>query len=255
MTDNEERDRGFLAPVDRAFLRGEKSYEHRQSTYDRRQTIRDRTRDAVMDFEILYEHLSDDQREKILSPRPDPRRFEQFGGGKPTEEQQQAGKKMEEALLDRGFMCAMALLFEQRGEDRFEEILERAITHVLADERRPGGVDPAAEGIIVDVSITHTDTVTPNRMAQKIRQSGVDRLSPSEQRALLHLLQVTGEKAPETPDEFAEIYRSFITDHYEGDPVDMDRAIITLDPFEVTEGSPNPLNDDDVMSELTGEFP
>lgn len=89
-------------------------------------------------------------------------------------------------------------------------------------------------------------------MAQKIRQSGVDRLSPSEQRALLHLLQVTGEKAP---DEFAEIYRSFITDHYEGDPVDMDRAIITLDPFEVVEGQPNPLNDDDVMSKLTGESP
>ena len=255
MADNEERDRGLLASVDREFLRGEKVYEHRQSTYDRRQTIRDRTQDAIQDFEILYEHLSDDQREKVLSPRLDSD-LKHLSGREQTEEQQQADKRIaEEMLVDRGFMCAMALLFEQRGEDRFEEILERAITHVLSDERTPGEVDPAAEGISVELSITHTDRVTPNRMAQKIRQSGVDRLSPSEQRALLHLLQVTGEKAPETPDEFAEIYRSFITDHYEGDPVAMDRAIITLDPFEVTEGPPNPLNDDDVMSELTGEFP
>ena len=237
MTEDESgsgRDRGILTTADRDYLMNSEEYS-RQAAHARQKSIRKRTQDAIKDFEILYEYLSDDQRERILTPRQD------------------EGEFQEAVLLDRGFMSAIAWVIEQKGKDRFEEILERAITHVLADERRPGWVDPAREGISVEISVTHTDTVTPNRMAQKIRQSDVDRLSPGEQRALLHLLQATGEKAPETPDEFAEIYRSFITDHYEGDPVDMDRAIITLDPFEVVEGPPNPLNDDDVISELTGE--
>lgn len=252
MTNNEDRDRGFLAPIDRAFLRGEKDYEHRQSTYDRRQTIRDRTRNALLDFAVLYEHLSDDQREKILEPRPDSRLSEKFGGGKATKEQQQAEKRLQQALLDRGLMSAMALFIEQRGEERFEEIVERAVAHVRAGERTPGGVAPATEGISVELSITHTDTVTPSMMAHKIGESGIDRLSASEQRALLHLLQATGHTAPKTADEFAEIYHMFITDHYEGDPVDMDRAIITLEPFAVAEGLPN-IPAEGQFSDLTDE--
>lgn len=252
MTDNEDRNRGFLTSTDREFLRGEKVYEHRQSTYDRRQTIRDRTRDALLDFAVLYEHLSDDQREKILQPRPDPRRPKELGGGKWTEEQQEAKRRTQEALLDEGLMSAMALFIEQRGEERFEEIVERAVAHVRAGERTPGGVAPATEGIAVELSITHTETVTPSMIAQKIRRAGVDRLSASEQRALLHLLQATGHTAPETADEFVEIYHTFIADHYEGDPVDMDRAIITLDPFDVTEGLPN-IPTEGQFSDLTDE--
>lgn len=53
---DDERPRGILAPVDRAYLRGEKEYDHRQSAYDRRETIRERVYHSLHDFPILAEH-------------------------------------------------------------------------------------------------------------------------------------------------------------------------------------------------------
>lgn len=68
----DDRGRGILAPVDRAFLRGEKTYEHRQSAYDRREKIRQRIADGIIDFLDIYYFLPAEEREKIFEHGPNP---------------------------------------------------------------------------------------------------------------------------------------------------------------------------------------
>lgn len=57
---------GFLTATDREFLRDEKKYESKQGRYERRQSIRERTRQAFDDFSLLYTELSEDERKKIF---------------------------------------------------------------------------------------------------------------------------------------------------------------------------------------------
>lgn len=60
--------KGFLTSTDREFLRGKKEYDSKQSRYDRRQAIRERTRAAFHDFSLLYETLDRSERNKIFAP-------------------------------------------------------------------------------------------------------------------------------------------------------------------------------------------
>lgn len=240
MTDG-DRERGMLAPVDREWLRGEKDYDHRQQHYDRQKTIQQRIQDALIDFQIVYEYLPENQRKKIFERSLDTDEFEEFLRGEMTEKQKQPDVENQRGELGRGCVSFLALLYEQRGEEGFVELLERAIAHVVAGKRRPGTTDAGTEGIEVELNITHTDTVTPLLMLQKIHKEGIDRLSRGEQRALLHLLHVTGSAVPETADEFSELYQEYVTKHHSGEPVAIDRAVITLDPFEVTEGRSSPF--------------
>ena len=65
MTD-ENRKRGMLSHTDRQFLIGEKEYDHRQSSFDRRRTIRERVVNGILDFKVLLHELSENDREKII---------------------------------------------------------------------------------------------------------------------------------------------------------------------------------------------
>lgn len=62
---------GFLTPTDRSFLQGETEYDSKQGRYKRRQSIRERTRGAYLDFTLLYDHLDDEERTKIFEPLAD----------------------------------------------------------------------------------------------------------------------------------------------------------------------------------------
>lgn len=64
---DDDRPRGMLAPVDRAFLRGEKEYDHRQSIYDRRETIKKRIQHTLLDFSLLIEHMSEEDRKRVFT--------------------------------------------------------------------------------------------------------------------------------------------------------------------------------------------
>lgn len=64
-----ERDRGVLSPADRAYLRGEQSYGSVQAERNARARIRDRIYDALLDFELLVEHLEDTDRELVFEKR------------------------------------------------------------------------------------------------------------------------------------------------------------------------------------------
>lgn len=64
---DEERDRGFLTATDRDFLRSpEGKYGSDEAEYNTWRRIRNRTRNAFVDFSLLVEHLPPAQREKIF---------------------------------------------------------------------------------------------------------------------------------------------------------------------------------------------
>lgn len=59
---------GFLTDVDKDFLHGEKEYASKQGRYDRRRAIRERTREAFRDFQLLRDTLEQEERDKIFDP-------------------------------------------------------------------------------------------------------------------------------------------------------------------------------------------
>ncbi|NEU57862.1 hypothetical protein [Halorussus sp. MSC15.2] len=68
MSEN-ERDRGILSRADRAYLRGEADHASVQSERNARGRIRERIYHALLDFEVLVEHLSERDRELVTEKR------------------------------------------------------------------------------------------------------------------------------------------------------------------------------------------
>lgn len=64
---DEGRPRGILGTPDRQFIRGEKEYEHRQTRYDRRQTIKERVQNSVLDLLLLADEADDDILREAMS--------------------------------------------------------------------------------------------------------------------------------------------------------------------------------------------
>jgi hypothetical protein len=69
MTGSGERERGVLSPADREFLRGDRELSSVQAERNARARIRDRVYDALLDFEVLVEHLDDRDRELVFGKR------------------------------------------------------------------------------------------------------------------------------------------------------------------------------------------
>lgn len=63
-----ERERGILTPSDREFLLGRKTDYAEHSKVQKRNRIRQRIRNSILDFTILMEHLDDRDRENIFNP-------------------------------------------------------------------------------------------------------------------------------------------------------------------------------------------
>jgi len=117
----EDRGRGILSTADRAYLRGETAYGSVQSERNARARIRNRTFEAVRDFELLVEALSDRDRKLIFEKR--------FGD--------LAGPAAFDALVS-----AVALLYS--GVDdaglEFETVLSEAVNVAEASEGRAATV-------------------------------------------------------------------------------------------------------------------
>ncbi|WP_458188128.1 hypothetical protein [Haladaptatus sp. NG-WS-4] len=68
LTYSADRDRGILTPSDREYLIGRKSDYTEHSKKQKRNRIRRRVRNAILDFTILFEHLEDRDRETVFNP-------------------------------------------------------------------------------------------------------------------------------------------------------------------------------------------
>lgn len=63
-----DRERGILTPSDREFLLGRKTDYTDHSRKQKRNRIRRRLRNAILDFTILFEHLESRDRETVFDP-------------------------------------------------------------------------------------------------------------------------------------------------------------------------------------------
>ena len=68
-----DRGRGILTPSDREYLLGRKTDYTDHSKKQKRNRIRRRVRNAILDFTILFEHLEDRDRETVFNPDDDAR--------------------------------------------------------------------------------------------------------------------------------------------------------------------------------------
>ena len=68
-----DRERGILTPSDREYLLGRKTDYTEHSKKQKRNRIRRRLRNAMLDFTILFEHLEDRDRETVFNPDDDNR--------------------------------------------------------------------------------------------------------------------------------------------------------------------------------------
>jgi succinate dehydrogenase flavin-adding protein (antitoxin of CptAB toxin-antitoxin module) len=73
LTGASDRSRGILTPSDRDFLLGRKTDYTEHSKKQKRNRIRRRVRNAILDFSILFEHLDDRDRETVFDPEDDQR--------------------------------------------------------------------------------------------------------------------------------------------------------------------------------------
>lgn len=73
LTASPDRSRGILTPSDREFLLGRKTDYTEHSKKQKRNRIRRRVRNAILDFSILFEHLDDRDRETVFDPEDEER--------------------------------------------------------------------------------------------------------------------------------------------------------------------------------------
>lgn len=69
MSGDGERDRGILSTADRAYLRGERELSSVQAERNARARIRRRIHDALLDFEVLVEHLAERDVDLVFGER------------------------------------------------------------------------------------------------------------------------------------------------------------------------------------------
>jgi hypothetical protein len=72
-TTSKDRGRGILTPSDRDFLLGRKTDYTEHSKKQKRNRIRRRIRNAVLDFSIIFEHLEERDLETVFDPDEDHR--------------------------------------------------------------------------------------------------------------------------------------------------------------------------------------
>lgn len=61
-----DRNRGILSPEDRAYLRGEKNFESESGERQARRRIRERVRNALGDFGLLFHYMEHRDRQQVL---------------------------------------------------------------------------------------------------------------------------------------------------------------------------------------------
>lgn len=189
MTD--DRDRGFLAPVDREFLRGEKSYEHRQSAYDRRQTIRKRVENAIYDFWLLAQTLDDREidaiAERVAVDGPTHPISDAEAGllsGTPVGQDGENRIYAAPGGFHRGFVSLIELLYRIYGDDEaaFEHLLEVGI-HAGIERERDG-----LWSVNVDLEIEPFETADMDEIIERLEAGDHNSLNALERQVVLSRL-------------------------------------------------------------------
>lgn len=184
--------RGFLTETDELFLRGGKRYDSKQQRYERRKAIRERTREALRDFSLLYKELDRSERNKIFEP-----------------EDRETRIALEEGITDTIAFLYIALEGEIGSEDyqdreytpRFRGFLDLAVSKAEGD-RRPG--DEIVTSVDFEASVTNRGQVDLDRVIDKLAGRQGYELSEVEAKVVANILATDDGTQHPGPSEFVE---------------------------------------------------
>jgi hypothetical protein len=176
-SDPDDRGRGVLTPKDRAFLRGEAEYEAKSNSARRaRQRIRDRIRNAVLDFGLIAEVMQDRDRETIFERGAN----DSLAG---FNEGLVGNLQFIHAGVEHGQVSAPTGL-------TFTELVERAVRRVEYDAMPDALRKLETVHVDVDVSVDRPSLTSINaeRVASAVERGRLDEISDDEARSFLRWL-------------------------------------------------------------------
>jgi hypothetical protein len=164
----------MLSHTDREFLTGEKEYDHRQSAFDRRRTIRERVVNGILDFEVLLTELGENEREKIVDEL----------GMRAPEHSLIGGSYAAPSGITDAF--AFLYLFHTDRED-FLTTVDHAVKSAL---RHRG---EAVTDVTTRMDIERADHVDTEAAIEKFDDGDMDALTDGEREWIVRALKATGD--------------------------------------------------------------
>ena len=165
-----KRPRGILSPTDREFLLGTGDFS-RQSAYNRRREIIDRTTNAILDLRILATHLEDRMIEGIASNLSQHQ----------NEQQDNPGTSRK---FNRSLVAAIVLFYRlYDGSVRlFEALFEHGMRAAIEDDR--GG----EWSVNVDITTEKVEQFDIEHVIQRLKAGDVSGLTKYEKRVVMDIL-------------------------------------------------------------------
>jgi hypothetical protein len=187
MTESDGRGRGILTSEDREFLRGEREHISQGAKYNTRRRIRERTKDALLDFDLLFRELGEGEREKILNELS--RELSEDLPEDPPEDQSGGSAdhvtgKIEILGGPPPLTRALSFLFLLHEDThQFEGSLIRALS--AASRKRK---ETLYQKVSVDIDLTEWTRRDIQAMKQKVEEGNTDALTREEQDFLIDRL-------------------------------------------------------------------
>lgn len=155
-----DRPRGILSPTDRDYLCGLKDYSHKQTELNRKQEIRQRTTEAIRDFDLLWLLLDESERNDVI-------------------------KSFETDELDTALSSIVAFIYlGLDGEIKhLERVLERGI-YQAANYEVSGRLSGGASKVSVNIDIDRYPDI--DELYSRFRKGQGRQLTPTE---IGHLVQ------------------------------------------------------------------
>lgn len=166
-----DRPRGILTPSDRDFLLGRKTDYTEHSKKQKRNRIRRRVRNAVLDFSILYECLEDRDRKTVFDPDDENRDAYTRG------------------ITD---MLAFLHLGTMGYVTPFKDMLSEGVSK---SEQRLAGSDYRM--VQVEFNVDPVGQIDVDEVIAKIEADEFERITDEELRAFVRLLSMSEEFAPD----------------------------------------------------------
>ncbi|MFC6614062.1 hypothetical protein ACFQAS_03660 [Halopenitus salinus] len=166
-----DRARGILTPSDRDFLLGRKTDYTEHSKKQKRNRIRRRVRNAMIDFSILFECLESRDRETIFDPDDEDR------------------EAYTQGIVD---MLAFLHLGSKGYHVPFERMLAEGVGK--AEQRM---ADSEYRMVNVDFSVEPVGRIDVDEVIAKIENDEFEKLTDEELRAFVRLLSMSEEFSPE----------------------------------------------------------
>lgn len=162
LTFDSERDRGILTPSDREFLLGRKTDYTDHSKKQKRNRIRRRVRNAMLDFTILFEYLDERDRKTVFDP-----------------------ENAEREAYTQGITDALAFfhLGTMGYSTPFKDMLARGVSK---GEQELAGSDYRM--VNVEFNVDPVGRIDVDEVVEKLDQGSFDEITDEELRAFVRLL-------------------------------------------------------------------